>query len=185
MKQLYLNIQREAVRIENVINFKRTERNNIIDERKKAKKDKNTEAVSEWNRQLQMTEQDLVDLDAKFKEKEREFEQLKHDLGKIRLDIYVMADVLYNSLIEYAEFRKKHVVNADDDKEVVNCCETALANIKKLPFEMADSSHINNVYCAVTEKFIDRWKTIRDGVILEVLREVDKEIYEQNKNKKN
>lgn len=180
MKQLYLNIQREAVRIENVINFKRTERNNIIDARKQAKKDKNAEAVAEWNRQLQMTEQDLLNLESQYQEKNREFENQKHKVGKLRLDLYVFADVIYNTLIEYEDFRKKYVVNKDDDNDVVNALENAINYIKKLPFEMAENSETNVVYSAVTDKFIERWKTIRDGVVQEVLKEVDKELINKN-----
>lgn len=181
MKQLYLKVQAEAVKLDNVINFKRTERNNIIDNRKKAKKDKDVDAVAQWNRQLQITEQDITNLEAKYKEVEKEFYILRHKLGKIRLDLYVFADVIYNSLIEYDEFRKKYVVNPNGDNDVVKALEIALENIKKLPFEMSDAGYTNDLYCAVTEKFLSRWKTIRDGVIQEVLREVDDEYIEQHK----
>lgn len=184
MKQLRLKIQAEAVKLENVINFKRTERNNIIDERKRAKKEKDADAVEECNRQLSMTEQDIANLEAKYKEVERNFYLLRHKLGKIRLDLYVFADVIYNSLIEYAEFRKKYVVNPDDDNDVVKALETALENIKKLPFEMSDAGYTNYLYGAVTDKFLERWKTIRDGVIQEVLREVDNEYIDEQKTKK-
>lgn len=180
MKQLYLNIQAEAVKLENVIKFKRTERNNIIDERKRAKKEKDSEAVASANRLLQMTEQDICNLEAKHKELECDFDLLVHKLGKIRLDLYVFADVIYNTLIEYEEFRKKYVFNADEDDEVVNALNFALDNVKKLPFEMANGGYTNDLYCAVTEKFLDRWKHIRDGVIMEVLQEVDDEYMQNN-----
>ena len=104
-----------------------------------------------------------------------EFNRLAHRLGKIRLDLYVFADVIYNTLIEYEEFRNKYVINKDGDDDVVKALTTAIDNIKKLPYEMADGNYTNDLYCMVTEKFMERWKTIKKGVLVEVLREVDKE----------
>lgn len=183
MNKLYLKVQAEAVKLENVINFKRLERNNIIDERKKAKKEKDADAVAEWNRQLQMTEKDLINLDAQYKEKEREFDLLRYRLGKIRLDLHIFADVMYNTLIEYKSFLQNHVVNKDGDDDTVRILERAIDNAKKLPYEMANDNYNNELYDVVTEKFLERWKIIRDGVIQEVLREVDDEYIEQNKKK--
>ena len=175
MKQLYLKCQQEALKLENVINFKRVERNTLIDEQKKAKKEKDTDTVADCKRRIQMAEDDILNLEVKYKETEREFEKLRHKCGKLRLDLYVFADILYNSLIEYEEFINKYVVNKDGDKDVMNAVSTAINAIKKLPFEMAEGGYTNDLYCAVAEKFMDRWQHIRDGVIMEVLREVDNE----------
>ena len=175
MKQLYLKVQAERVKIENVLNYQRTERNFIIDEIKRAKKEKDVEAVAENKRKKEMLENNILELEAKLPSLDKEFNALAHKLGKIRLDLYVFADVIYNTLIEYEEFRNKYVINKDDDNEVVNAVNTAIDNIKKLPYEMADGNYTNDLYCMVTEKFMERWQTIKEGVLVEVLREVDKE----------
>jgi hypothetical protein len=184
MKQLRLKIQDEAVKIENVINFKRTQRNELIDAKKKAKKEKDTEAVEEYSRQIEMTNDDIIDLEAKYKECERDFDRLSHKLGKIRLDCYIFADIIYNTLLEYEEFLRNYVVNKQGDSDTTNALTTAIDNIKLLPFEMANGGYTNELYCQVTEKFMELWKTIRDGVIQEVLREVDDEYIEEQKTKK-
>lgn len=174
MKQLYLKIQLEAVKLENVINFKRSERNRLIDERKAKKKEKDVEAVALINKELTMTEQDIINLEAKMKELDRDFETLKHRLGLLRLNNYVFADVMYNNLLEYQEFLKTYVVN--EDKDMVVTLQKAIDLFKQLPFEMADGNcKTNELYNAITDKFIDRWKTIRDGVIQQVIEECDKE----------
>lgn len=143
--------------------------------RKKAKKAKNTEAHARATVQLGKVRTDIVGIDEQLRNNADEFNRLAHKLGKIRLDLYVFADVIYNTLIEYEEFRNKYVVNKDDDADVVTALTTAIDNIKKLPYEMADGNYTNNLYCMVTEKFMERWKTIKEGVLVEVLKEVDKE----------
>lgn len=90
---------------------------------------------------------------------------------------------MYNTLIEYKSFLQNHVVNKDGDDDTVRILERAIDNAKKLPYEMANDNYNNELYDVVTEKFLERWKVIRDGVIQEVLREVDDEYIEQNKKK--
>lgn len=173
MKQLYLKNQAEKIKLENVRKYKVDEHNFLVDEQKKLKKAKDTEAHARVTAQLEKVRTDIVGIDEQLRNNAEEFNRLAHRLGKIRLDLYVFADVIYNTLIEYEEFRNKYVVNKDDDNEVVRALTTAIDNVKKLPYEMADGNYTNDLYCMVTEKFMERWKTIKDGVLVEVLKEVD------------
>ena len=181
IRQLYLKIQEDAMRLENVLNFKRSERNNLLDVRKKAKKDKDADVVAECTRKINMAEQDILDMENRMRVLENEFNELQHRIGKIRLNLYIFADVIYNTLVEYKEFRDKYVINKDGDDEVVNSLQTAIDCAKKLPFELAGDGYLNDVYSVVTDKFIERWECIRDGVVLEVLREVDGEMMKNKK----
>lgn len=169
------------MKIENILKYKYTERNSLIDARKKAKKEKDADAVAKYSRLIAMADNDILSLESRQAELAREYDSLSHRLGKIRLDLYMFADIIYNSLIEYEDFRNQYVINKDGDNDVIRDLNTAINAIKKLPFEMAENEFTNNFYCAVTEKFMDRWKDIRDGVTMDVLREVDKEFF-TNKN---
>lgn len=173
MTQLYLKIQSQILTTENVIKFKRDERNNIIDEIKKFKKDK--DAVATLKTKRGKIEQELVDLEHSLSCRQADFEYLKHKMGKIRLNLYLFSDVIYNTLIEYREFLDKYVINKDDDNATFDTLTQAIDHAKKLPFSMADNEYTNNFYNAVTDKFIERWIAIRDGVVTEILKEVDNE----------
>lgn len=176
MKQLYLKEQAESVKLENVLSFKRQERNSLIDRKKAEKKAKDTESLEITKRQIVKVEQELMALESQLQKNEEQFQQKKYQLGKIRLNLYVFADVMYNSLLEYEEFTKKNVLNAQDDADTMKALHEGLDAFKKLPFEMGDNNdRTNELYNAITDKFIDRWQSIRDCVIGEVLKEVDKE----------
>lgn len=180
MKQLYLKVQRDIMSLENVHKYTCDQRNDLVTLKKKAKKEKDADTVDECNRKLQMADENLVNLTAKIQAKEAEFDKLKHQLGRIRLNCYVFADIIYNSLIEYEDFLKKYVLNAEDDSDTLSNLHKAIDGFKSLPFEMANGGdYTNNLYNVITDRFIERWKEIRDGVIVEVLREVDNE--EQNR----
>ena len=129
MKQLYLKNQAERVKLENVRKYKVDEHNNLVDEQKKAKKAKDTEAHANATSQLEKVRTDIINIDEQLRNNAEEFNRLAHKLGKIRLDLYVFADVIYNTLIEYEEFRNKYVVNKDDDADVVTALSTAIDNI--------------------------------------------------------
>lgn len=177
MKQLYLKIQYEAVKLSNVMDFKRKERNNLIDERKKAKKAKETEIAEDCTRKINQCDETILDLEVQYKDIERKFNELRHKCGKLRLDMYLFADILYSTLIEYESFINQYVVNKDGDNDVMNNVRQAIDHIKQLPYEIADDSPdmTNQLYGAITDKFMERWMTIRDGVMVEVLRDVDRE----------
>lgn len=174
MKQLYLHVQSKQVACENVLDYNRKERNALLDAKKSAKKDKDTDTVDECNRKLLMVEENILHLEAKARQLADEFEEKKHELGKIRLNLYVFADVMYNTLLEYESFLNKHVINKHDDDDTIKAIRQGLDAFKKLPFEMGDGNDkTNELYNVITDKFLERWKTIRDGVVLEILREVD------------
>ena len=184
MKQLRLKIQDEAVKIENVQNYVIERKNNLVEDIKKAKKAKDADLVADLKRQYSQAEDDLLSLNIQFKECEREFDRLCHRLGKIRLDCYIFADIIYNTLLEYEEFLRNYVVNEQGDSDMTNALTTAINNIKLLPFEMAEGDYTNSLYCDITERFIERWKSIRDNVVTDILRDVDNEYIEEQKNKK-
>ena len=81
-------------------------------------------------------------------------------------------------------FAKKNVANPDADNDVVNALRTAIDNIKKLPFEIADESdsRINDLYNSITERFITKWTQKRDDIIADTMWEIDQQ--RQNKTKK-
>lgn len=129
MKQLYLKNQAEKIKLENVRKYKVDEHNFLVDEQKKAKKAKDTEAHARATTQLEKVRTDIVGIDEQLRNIAEEFNRLAPKLGKLRLDLYVFADVLYNTLIEYEEFRNKYVVNKDDDADVFTALTTAIDNI--------------------------------------------------------
>ena len=74
-----------------------------------------------------------------------------------------------------------HCINTD--AEVLEALEAGINAFKKLPFEIGNGDdYTNSVYNAVAEKFLERMTAKRDDIILEVLREVDRE-HEQRKRK--
>ena len=178
MKPLYLKQQQEILKLENVADYKRKARNSLIDEKKKAKKEKDEATLELINRQLTMAEQDLINIEHKVVEAKAKMRPLQMKLGKIRLDCYLYSDILYDAMIRYEEFLNTHCIN--NDKETLDYLRKALENIKKLPQEMATgygaNETTNALYNAVTDKFLERWNNIRDGVFAEVMRDVGLEL---------
>ena len=88
------------------------------------------------------------------------------------------------ALSSMRNFAKKNVANPDADNDVVNALRTAIDNIKKLPFEIADESdsRINDLYNSITERFITKWTQKRDDIIADTMWEIDQQ--RQNKTKK-
>lgn len=175
MKQLYLKCQYESEEIKEEIELREKEKNYYVEFFKRAKKSKNSEKADRYKQRKEIAEKEINDLREKRIALEKEFDRLRHLCGKLRLDLYVFADILYGTLVEYEQFLNSYVINKDGDKDVTDAVSTAINAIKKLPYEMAEGGYTNDLYCAVTEKFMDRWQQIRDGVIIEVLRELDKE----------
>lgn len=184
MKQLFLKVQARAVTLENVIKHNRQSRNEWVDEKKQARKDRDEDMFAYASKQIAKLDEDLITLEAQYQECLREFHDQRHEVGKIRLDLYIFADAIYNRLIEYEEFRRLNVANPDADNDVVNALRTAIDSIKKLPFEIADESdnRINELYNSITERFITKWTQKRDDIIADTMWEIDQQ--RLNKTKK-
>lgn len=80
------------------------------------------------------------------------------------------------SLLEYKEFMDKHCDTRD--AMVEQSLTVAIDNFKKLPFEIGENRCLNEIYSAITDRFIEKRNRIRDGVIEDVMDEIDKE-YEE------
>lgn len=184
MKQLFLKVQARAITLENVIKHNRLSRNEYVDDKKQARKDRDEDAFAYASRQISKLDEDLITLEAQYQECLRQFDEQRHKVGKIRLDLYIFADAIYNRLIEYEEFRRLNVANPDADNDVVNTLRTAIDSIKKLPFEIADESdsRLNDLYNSITERFITKWTQKRDDIIADTMWEIDQQ--RQNKTKK-
>lgn len=177
MKQLYLKIQAESVKLDNVILYKRKERNDLVDAIKKAKKEKDAEQVEYLTAKRNQCDGDILSLEVRWKELEREFVDLKELCGRLRLNLYVFADIIYGALIEYKEFIEKHVINKSDDNDTIRNIEQAIDHIKQLPYEMAldSADKTNELYGFITERFVERWNKVRDKALTEIFAEVDNE----------
>lgn len=176
MKQLYLKIQDEAIKLSNIIAFKHQEHNALIDAKKRAKKEKDDEEVAECTRKITLCKDNIIDLEARMAALDREYAELKHKCGKLRLDMYVFADVIYGTLIEYKAFIDKYVINKHGDDDIIHSVEKAIEYIKKLPAEMGEEAcyRTNSLFNLVCDRFFEKYEDIRDNIICDVMMEIDK-----------
>lgn len=179
MKSLKLKIQDDYIRLNNVKTSKMLMRNDLLDQRKVKKKNKDVDAVKELDKAISKLDDDLLTLNKSIADTEIEFEKIRHKIGKIRLNCYLFADIIYNSLIEYSAFLDKY--SSERDEEIEDTLKKAIDNFKKLPFEIGEDSYLNSIYSEITDRFLESWGKIRDGVVNEVLAEVDKEYLDKKK----
>lgn len=173
MKKILLKIQVEQEKLCNVIKYKVDEKNSYVDKMKQAKKDKDLDEMAYLKKKKDMCEQDILNLQTRNIQIDKEIDILSHKMGKIRLDLTLFADILYNTLFEYKEFLQAHAVNVDGDNDTINAVDRAIDNIKLLPFEMAERDYDNELFNYISDRLLERWRNIRNGIVQESIRDAD------------
>lgn len=173
MKQMKLKIEKNWNAVCAVLKDKELQRNALIDAKRKYKKEKNK--VEALQTKLDKIDEELLDLRNRKVLMEDEFDKLSKKMGYIRLRIYVLAEAIYDNLIEYQEFIKNECIT--DDTDVTESVQGTIDLIKKLPFECGDSDNdrFREVYNAIADAFIEKLKTIITGIFDQVMIELEKD----------
>lgn len=173
MKQMKLKIEKNWNAVCAVLKDKELQRNALIDAKRKYKKEK--EKVEALQSKLDKIDDELIDLRSRKVQMENKFDKLSRKMGYIRLRNYVLAEAIYDNLIEYQEFIKNECVT--DDKEITDTIQQTIDLIKKLPFECGDSDNdrFRKVYNAIADAFIEKLNIILEGIFDQVMIELEKD----------
>lgn len=173
IKQMKLKIEKKWNDVCSQIIDLELQHNALIDAKREHKKDKHK--VEALLLKLDQIKKELVDLRQQKNKMEDDFDKLSRKMGYIRLRNYVLAEAMYDNLIEYQEFIKNECVT--DDKEITDTIQQTIDLVKKLPFECGDSDNdrFREVYNAIADAFIEKQKIILTGIFDQVMIELDRD----------
>lgn len=178
VEALYLKIQRDILARENTMTGKRNQRNFLIDKIKQNKKDK--ELCEAFKIELKKIEEEILQLSADIERDFAEFDDIRHQLGDIRLSLTVFADLAYNELLRYESFLNKYVLNRDP--LTTENVHKAIDAFKQLPFALGDTGKVNSVYDIVIEQCHENWQQLKLDMVKKATKQVDEKYFSNKKN---
>ena len=151
----------ECQRIRNVIATVTKFLNSAIDDKKRAKKSKDSEALEQAKREINTYEDNLRELKSRYAEAEADYETKALECAIKRTKVYVLSYSLQGAVFDLRDFLRQNAIEdggeADFCRQLTECNELLM----KMPEEFGEYGKDNESY-NVCEEIIS--KSVDDGV---------------------
>ena len=151
----------ECQRIRNVISTVTKFLNNAIDDKKRAKKAKDSSALEQAKRDINTYEENLMELKSRYAKAEADYEVKALECAIKRTKVYVLSYSLQGAVFELREFLKQNAI--EDEGEAEFCRQLTECNelLMKMPSEFGEYGKDNESY-NICEEIIS--KSVDEGV---------------------
>lgn len=164
----------ECQRLHNVIATIRNWRNDAVDNRKAAKKNKDKELAESIAKDIDKYDKDLLDLSARLQKATQDEEKAAMECAILRTKVYVISYSLQGAVFDLKSFLSTNAVEDEGEAEYIQKLKECSDLLMKMPMEFGTYGRDNDAYNVCEEMLseeIDRGVRVAFDEILSQNRE--------------
>lgn len=185
---LRLQVDEDIDRYTNMLNRATVNRNNLIDRKRRIKKDKalknspeGKEEISNINKQIAICDENINRFNQRLSELYVQTEELTNELSYLRLKMFVYAEAFYGILWEYKQFATSNAIG--NLAPILDKLDDSKETIATLPFAFGHmGGAVYNTFEAIADKLVERSENIINRVMDDVMTDVGLNLEKYQKN---